>query len=314
MSESRKAARLRYELACSQLRAGNYLDGFAGYESRWEAAGLRPPIETDKALLGEQWRGANSNGKRVLLHAEQGFGDTIQFIRYAQMVAALGAEVTIEVQPALRELARCMAAGCKVGNGVPKGVYDFHCSLMDLPTVFRTTVESVPPPARPNLPDELKRLWLTRIPDTGRTRVGIVWAGNPKNSIDGRRSMKLEDLKPLFDSCPDTEFFSFQVGAAAQQLSSCCAPIADLAPFLGNFVDTAAALLRMDRVITIDTAVAHLAGSLGLDVWLLLPRVSCWRWLSNGYTSPWYPSMRLFRQPAPGDWESVVREICEFRG
>jgi hypothetical protein len=303
------SAHARYELARAQLLTGNYAAGFPAYQSRWEAAGLRRPVNTDKALLGDEWRGQDLTGKRLLLHAEQGFGDTIQFIRYAPLVARLDAQVFIEVQSELRDLAACMTLDCTLGNGVPSGRYDFHCSLIDLPAAFRTAVDTIPPPVTINIPEQVKHLWRTRIPPTRIMKVGLVWAGSPGNSNDAARSMKLDLLSPVLDSPLNAEFFSFQWGPPAEQLTAWEERVTDLRPHLHTFVDTAAALLRMDRVITVDTAVAHLAGSLGLEVWLLLPYTPCWRWLLDTRQSPWYPTMQLFRQASAGAWESVVRQL-----
>lgn len=303
------SGRVRYELACAQLLTGSYLDGFRNYESRWEAAGLPRPVCTDGPLLGKEWRGQDLVGKRFLLHAEQGFGDTVQFIRYAPLVAALGADVTIEVQPALRGLAACITNGCKVGNGVPDGSFDFHRSLIDLPAVFRTSVNTVPPPAMIRIPKEIEQEWRARIGATKRTKIGLVWAGNPKNSTDATRSIKLDLLRPILDSFDHAEFFSFQLGKAAEQVSQFEKRVSDLQPYLRTFADTAGALMQMDRIISVDTGVAHLAASLGLKVWLLLSYTPCWRWLLDTRHSPWYPTMSLVRQPSPGDWERVISNL-----
>lgn len=303
------SARARYELAFAQLLSGNYIDGFRNYESRWEAAGLPRPVHTDKALLGPEWRGEPIEGKRLLLHAEQGFGDTIQFVRYAPLVAALGADVTLEVQPQLRGFADCIESGCTPGDGTPRGLYDFHRSLIDLPAVFGTTLDSVPPPTRIAIPFAKQQEWQTRIPRGDRINIGLVWGGNPNNSTDLARSIPLAALEPVLHSLPQARFFSFQLGAAADQVTNYLDRVADLRPDLRTFIDTAAALKRMNRIVTVDTAVAHLAGSLGLDVALLLSHSPCWRWLLGTNNSPWYPSMRLIRQTAPGNWKGVVEEL-----
>lgn len=300
------SARARYELAFAQLLSGNYADGFPNYESRWEAAGLPRPVHSDRAVLGDEWRGEPLTGKRLLLHAEQGFGDTIQFLRYAPRVAALGGEVTLEVQPQLRGLANCIESGCAIGNGIPRGPYDYHCSLMDLPAVFGTTLKTVPAAAGIRIPPAKERQWESRIPIGNGLNIGLAWAGNPKNSVDSKRSVPLAALEPILTSNASARFFSFQVGPASRQLETVASGITNLGPHLDSFVDTAAALKRMDRIVTVDTAVAHLAGSLGLPVWLLLPHSPCWRWLVGTSTSPWYPSMHLIRQPSPGDWTSAV--------
>lgn len=303
-------AHSRYEHACEQLRAGNYKHGFRNYESRWEAAGIPRPVHTDRALLGPEWRGQDLRGKRILLHAEQGFGDTVQFLRYVPLVTQLGAaEVTVEVQPELRTLVAGMPSGFTLGTGTPAGKYDFHCSLLDLPIAFRTTLSTIPKPVHLELRETVLGHWQARIGRTRRMRIGLVWGGNPRNSTDAKRSVNLHALSPLLSTFTDADFFSFQVGPPARQLKECEGPVIDLKPFLTDFVETAAALRQMDRIISVDTAVAHLAGSLGLGVFLLLCHRPCWRWLLETKSSPWYPTMKLIRQPSPGDWPSVIENL-----
>jgi hypothetical protein len=301
-------ARQRYQDAITALSAGHYAEGFAAYDARWEAAGIPRPAKTDAAIVGPEWRGSRLTGKRILLHSEQGIGDSIQFLRFVPRVQAMGPEIVLEVRPALRDLVRSLHPSCTVGNGVPQGRYDLHCSLMSLPAVFGTTIDSVPPPAEFHLPAAACERWQGRIPQSGRRNVGLVWTGNAEYSEDARRSMAFERLLPLLKTNKSAHFFSFQLGPYAGSGLK----IVDLAPQLTSFVETAAALLQMQLVITVDTALAHLAGSLGLPVWLLLPFAPSWRWMLDRSDSPWYPTMRLFRQTARGDWDSVIRQVTQL--
>jgi Glycosyltransferase family 9 (heptosyltransferase) len=292
----------RYRRAIAGLLAGSYAQGFADYDARWEAGHIPRPADTDAAIVGPEWRGGNLQGKRLLLHAEQGAGDSIQFLRYVPLVAALGPQIVLEMQPSLRGLAEYFRPQCTVGTGVPLGRYDLHCSLMSLPALFGTTIDTVPAPARFDLPTDLCERWRTQIPKSETRNAGLVWAGNPEHSRDAHRSIGLGRLLPLIGR-KDVRFYSFQIGEQS--------PIIDLAPQLTSFLETAAALQRMDLVITVDTAVAHLAGSLGIEVWLLLPFAPCWRWMLDRQDTPWYPSMRLFRQTFAGDWDSVIQRVIE---
>ncbi len=198
---------------------------------------------------------------------------------------------------------KVVAAGSQIGD------FDTQCPLMSLALKFGTDLDSIPPPPQFAIPAELKASWSQRLACV-KPRVALVWAGNPTQQDDRTRSLPLRSLLPLtrFD---DLEFFSLQVGAAAQQLKTAgpIGRIRDLAPFLTDYAETAAALSCMDLVISVDTSVAHLAGTLGKPVWTLVSFVADWRYLKDRKDSPWYPTMRLFRQNKPGDWESVIREI-----
>jgi hypothetical protein len=299
----------RYQGAIAALAAGRYREGFVAYDARWEAAGLLRPAMTDASVLGPEWRGESLCGKRLLLHGEQGLGDCIQFLRYVPLVKALGPEMVLEVGPALRNLADLILNSCSIGTGVPNGRFDLHCSLMSLPAIFGTTLESIPAPAEFRLPLSVRNRWKKQIPQTAARKVGLVWAGNPRHSGDAQRSLGFSCFSPLLQTAPPNKFrfFSFQLGPSA--LETGFENVTDLAPQLTSLVETAAALLQMDLLITVDTAVAHLAGSLGVPTWLLLPSAASWRWMRDRSDTPWYPSMRLFRQPAPGDWASVIDAI-----
>ncbi|HEX4773658.1 MAG TPA: hypothetical protein VH351_22690 [Bryobacteraceae bacterium] len=297
----------RYQYAITALADGRYREGFAAYDARWEAAGIARPSITDPAILGREWHGENVSGKRLLLHAEQGVGDCIQFLRYVPLVKALGPEIVLEVSPALRDLTALLRSPCAIGNGTPQTRFDLHCSLMSLPAIFGTTVNIVPPPADFCLPQSTCTHWNQLIPKRDHKNIGLVWAGNPEHPHDAQRSIGFESLSPIFETDRRCRFFGFQRGPSG--LSASSEQVVNLGPRMTSFVETAAALLQMDLLITVDTAIAHLAGSLGVPTWLMLPFAASWRWMRNRSDTRWYPGMHLLRQPAPGDWSSVISQV-----
>jgi hypothetical protein len=258
------------------------------------------------------WRGESLGGKTILLHAEQGFGDSLMLLRYAPLVAARGGRVVVEVPRALERLAARLAGGpyTLVAAGQPLPAFDLHCPLMSLPLAFGTTPETIPAavPYFSAAPDAIAR-WRARLATAAGMKIGIVWAGNPVHLNDASRSIALDRLASLFE-LPETQWYSLQVGERASDLAKLPAGrITDLAPDLTDFAETAAAISALDLVISVDTAVAHLAGALGHAVWILLPFDPDWRWLLERGDSPWYPTARLFRQPKRGDWDSVVHAL-----
>jgi len=256
------------------------------------------------------------SGKRILLYAEQGFGDTIQFCRYAQLVAQRGAHVILEVQPALKSLlvqSADIAGIAQVfaqGEALPE--FDYQCPLLSLPWACATTLDNIPAPAS-YLHGEDARIqgWEARLGTMpAQTRVGLAWSGNPEHSNDRNRSLPLAALGPLLNI--PMQYVSVQKilrDEAVQAPWLAQHGVAHFGDQLQNFADTAALLSCMDLVITVDTAVAHLAGALGKPVWVLLPYGPDWRWLTERDDSPWYPSMRLFRQTAIGDWDGVIERV-----
>jgi Flp pilus assembly protein TadD len=294
------------ERATLWLLAGDFERGWLEYEWRWMAKGF-----TGRRIEGPLWDGSPAAGQRILLHAEQGLGDTLQFIRYAPLVKSLGATVLVECQPRLAPLVRHMPDIDEViGAGDPLPYFDAHLSLLSLPRVFQTTHDSIPrvvPYLR--VPEECARSWRGRLSGDGRRRVGLVWAGNPEYKDDRRRSVDLSELAPLA-KVPGVRFFSLQRGSPAGQPPPGL-KIEDLESASGEITDTAAAMLSLDLVITVDTMVAHLAGALGVPVWTLLAHRADWRWLLDRDDSPWYPTMRLFRQPVTGQWLPVITRVAE---
>ena len=298
-------ATAHHNLGIALLLAGQFEEGWDEYEWRWRVESFA----ADRARFRQPvWSGAPLDGETVLVHTEQGLGDTLQFIRYVPRVAAAGGRVVVECE---RGLARLVAAVDGVERIVLKDTplpqHALRVPLLSLPRIAGTTLASVPAEV-PYLkaPEGARRPALA--PADGRRRVGIVWAGNPKHGKDRARSCPLGHFARLARR-DDVALYSLQVGAQAAELASLDAPIDDLAPGLTDFADTAAALDALDLVITVDTAVAHLAGALARPVWTLLPVAPDWRWMLERDDSPWYPTMRLFRQASRGDWDGVFARV-----
>jgi Tfp pilus assembly protein PilF len=307
-------AEARFNYALLLLLRGEYEDGWRCYESRWDRTPGRnfgcPP-----------WDGTPLDDRCILVHAEQGFGDSIQFIRYATLLADFGGRVIVECQKPLvrlfREVKGVMEA---VAFGQPLPAFEVHAPMHSLPFLFRTRLENIPANV-PYLstPAGERVAWEGRLGPAGsRLRIGLAWAGNPENRWTQKRDLPLNRLLPLFQ-VEGIDFYSLQLAPAADQLrlTPGAGAIRDCSGQLGDFRDTAALMAHLDLVITVETAVAHLAGALALPVWTLLPFVPAWRWGLERNDSPWYPTMRLFRQPALGDWGSVIErvtnELADFK-
>jgi len=315
-------AEARVNLALSLLVQGHFEEALPLYEWRWEGKDADPYRHSDIPA----WNGATPlRGKRLLLWAEQGQGDTIQFSRYVRHMAQAGAQVVLEVPPSLHALMRSLPDApaldiIATGDRLPQA--DVQLPLMSLPLVCNTTAERIPAPV-PYLHADPARVaqWAARIdamrqraPETApRLRVGIVCSGNAGNANDRRRSIPLATFAPLAQARPDADFFLLQPDPRQADAAWLAGQPADTAwHWLGadiqDFADTAAALANMDLLITVDTAAAHLAGALGLPVWIALPFAPDWRWFLNRSDSPWYPTARLFRQQQAeaGQWEEVI--------
>lgn len=289
------------------LLQGDFARGWAEYEWRWKSDAVsRIPQDFTKP----RWQGdASIASKIILLHSEQGLGDTIQFCRYAPLVGARGARVVLEVQAPLKRLMTGLPGAAQViAKGEPRPAYDFHCPLLSLPLAFGTTLETIPPSCLP-APPEGAADW-SALPER-RPRVGLVWAGNPSHKRDQDRSIALQAMLPLLDT--GATFISLQkdVRAGDASLLGERKDIIDVRDRLGDFRDTASLIAQLDLVICVDTSVAHLVGALGKPVWLLLNDVPDWRWMLGRDDSPWYPSARLFRQDRPGEWAPVIARVRE---
>jgi hypothetical protein len=258
------------------------------------------------------WLGDQSlDGKTILLHAEQGFGDTLQFVRYAPLFAGRGVSVILEVQPELaRLLAPLPGVAAVIARGKPLPRFDFHCPLLSLPLAFATELATIPAHIPYIAPaDQDVALWRERLPRR-RPLIGLVWSGERTHDNDRNRSLCLETLLPLLRTL-DVSFVSLQheVRDADRALLQEQSAVVHIGDRLRDFADTAAAVSLLDAVISVDTAVAHLAGAMGKPLLLLLPFGADFRWLRERNDSPWYPTARLFRQPAFGDWASVIEAL-----
>ena len=299
------------------LRLGRFAEGFAEYEWRWRT---QPPRSPPRNFAQPQWNGEDLRDATLMLHAEQGFGDTLQFCRYAPLLARRCAKVFLEVpRPLLRLLRQSLAAenleviprlaDFPATHALPRT--DYHCPLLSLPRVLGTTVDDVPATVPYLAADTTQAAgWSQRLSELPGRKVGLVWAGLPQYSDDAHRSLPLARLAPL-GSVAGVTFVSLQTGAAAGQLATLPAGLAiyDAGPGLRDFADSAALVAALDLIISVDTAAAHLAGALGKPVWLLNRFDTDWRWMVDRTDSPWYPTMRLFRQPRRGDWDSVIGQV-----
>jgi tetratricopeptide (TPR) repeat protein len=316
VERSPESAGALYNLALTRLRLGDWKRGWADYEARWH---FREVYRSPRKFDRPRWRGEPLAGRRVLLHAEQGLGDTIQFCRYATLVAARGGEAILQVQAPVERLMKSLPA---VRTGLVQVAllsqtppeFDLECPLISLPAVFGATPETVPwPGAYLGADPELAAGKRAQFPDFGSgPRVGLAWAGNPGYKADTQRSTHLKTLLPLLQ-VPGVNWISLQKGIAAEQSRSLpgdvviwdgCSSDRDLA-------DAAALVATLDLVITTDTCIAHLAGAMGKPVWIMLPHLSDWRWMERSETTPWYPTARLLRQKAPGDWPGVVARVID---
>ena len=312
-------AQAHWNQGLCHLRLGDFGRGWPKYESRWEAVpGMRRAAHVQPLWLGD----ASLAGRTILLHAEQGLGDTLQFCRFAAQVHALGAHVLLEVQPPLRELMAGLAGIDRVfvqGETLPD--FDFHCPLMSLPLALKTSVSGIPAASGYIVGDPLKvELWRQRLVDEPALRVGVVWSGGFRPhqpvtwGVNERRNMHARYLASL--DVPGVRLYSLQKGqeAVAQLLelraSGWQGPaLVDYTDEISDFSGTAALICNLDLVISVDTSVAHLAGALGKPVWLLNRFDSCWRWMLERTDTPWYASMRIFRQSSPGNWEGVLHAV-----
>jgi tetratricopeptide (TPR) repeat protein len=301
-------ATARFNAAFLSLLQGDFERGWPWYEARWEVSHIKKPPCSQPV-----WNGEPLEGKRILVYAEQGLGDAIHFVRYAAMVAARGGEVIVGCQVALQRLFRTAANVPSVITGGDDVVaFDLQVAMLSLPMVFQTRRESIPREV-PYLfanPAQAES-WRSRMGQRcSRLRVGLAWSGDSQHRRDRGRSIALRMLQPLWQ-LEGFEFFSLQLGPEAAQLAEFpAAAIVDHTNSIADFADTAALMTELDLIISVDTAVAHLAGALGRPVWTLLSHVPDWRWGLEGEETPWYPTMRLFRQPALGDWDTTIRRVA----
>jgi Flp pilus assembly protein TadD len=295
-------AKAQFGYATALLKSGDFERGWRQYEWRWRDC--QTPRED---LTVPLWQGEDLGGAPILLHAEQGFGDTLQFVRFAPWVTARGGCVVLEVpSPLVRLLRDVEGVTDVVAHGEPLPLIQWHCPMASLPLAFDLRLDAIP--AEPYLPRPSGTSPRTNFV------IGLAWAGDPRpsqpgaNRVDQRRSTSLDVLAPLLD-IPGIQFASFQVGPARGQIEATGLPVTDMMADVTDFADTAMRLADVDLLISVDTAIAHLAGAMGMPVWLLSRFDGCWRWLEARDDTPWYPSMRIFRQPSPGDWTSLIAEV-----
>lgn len=298
-------------LGMALLSAGQFHRGWREYEWRWLSEQFR---HARRGFAQPQWRGEEANGRTILLHAEQGFGDTLQFCRFAPLLAERGLRVVLEVQKPLVRLMEGLAGVARVvaaGDSLPE--FDLHCPLLSLPAALGISLDGLPNAPYLAAPAEISESWRGRVDAAagGLLKVGLVWAGSARTysqdlaAVDRRRSMSWERLAPLLD-CPGVRFFCLQKDGSRPPEAW------GMVDFMGkvtDFADTAGLVANLDLLISVDTAMVHLAGALGRPVWVLNRFDSCWRWLRDRDDSPWYPSARLFRQPESGDWDSVLSRV-----
>ncbi len=293
-----------WSLAQTLLLAGQWEQGWREYEWRWKSAVLALSLRT---FDRPQWVGTPPSGKTILLHWEQGFGDAIQFIRYAPLLQKAGANVIAWCQPELKPLLQSVDATVRIvttGDTLPG--FDVHCPLCSLPGLFQTRPDAIPaetPYLRAD-PDRAE-FFRSRL-DENRPRVGLAWAGNRTYAHDRQRSISPPLLEPILQT-PKMQFVSLQLGEDIPGDSR----LADYSSHLGDFADTAALIENLDLVISVDTAVAHLSAAMGKETWLLLPFCPSFRWLLNRDDSPWYPSIRLFRQTELDNWTGPIERAAD---
>jgi tetratricopeptide (TPR) repeat protein len=295
-----------------QLLKGDYDAGWREYEWRWRRWKEENVTLFKRDFTQPLWLGQTAiEGKTILLHAEQGFGDTIQFCRYAPLVAGRGARVLLEVPVQLEDLMASLAGVAEIIAGQDKPPnFDLHCPLLSLPLALGTRVESIPAQVPYfAVPPESLRRWTSAVGPKSNLRIGLVWSGSSDHKGDATRSISLRSLLPLTDL--DAEFVSLQKEVRGDDATA-LKERGDIVHFgdeLNTFADTAAVIANLDLVISADTSVAHLAGALAKPVWVLLPFLPDFRWLLDREDSPWYPTARLFRQQAPGDWSGVISRV-----
>jgi tetratricopeptide (TPR) repeat protein len=300
-------AEAHFEQAMTLLTLGDFDAGWREYEWRWATGAFAAHRRQFEAPL---WLGQGAiAGKTILLHAEQGFGDTIQFIRYAPIIAGQGAKVVVEVQPELQALLSPIDGVDVIPFGRPLAAFDWQCPLLSLPLACSTQPETIPA-SIPYLVAPADRVahWRERLPPA-RPRAGFVWSGRSTHNNDRNRSIALSCFRGLFE-ISGLQGVSLQSDRRAEDGEVMdIAGLVDCGSELRDFADTAALISLLDIVVSVDTSVAHLAGALGKPVLILLPYAADFRWMRQADRTPWYPTARLFRQPAFGDWESVIVRV-----
>lgn len=298
-------------LGLVHLLRGEYESGWREYEWRRFATSEKNKYQH---FTQPEWTGQDIRGKKILIYAEQGLGDTIQFIRYAPLVRELGATVIFQCQPALTSLLKsARGIDLLVDTSQPIPEFDTYAPLLSLPNIFGTTAETIPNPKAYLSPNISKKAnWKLQLEHHTKTLIGFAWSGNPTHRNDKNRSCDLKHFLPLTE-LPSTQFICLQKGTATTALTKLSSiqrkRILDCSKDIYDFTDTAAILANLDLLITVDTSLAHLAGAIGVPTWLLLPYSPDWRWQLNRTDSPWYHNFVLYRQSSPRDWDSVFSKV-----
>ena len=311
LERSPNHAAVHFYLAQTLLAGGQYLEG-------WREMAWRFKVEAGagRTFNVPAWAGEALSGKTVLVHAEQGFGDNIQFARYVPMLSELGARVIVGCKSGLKRLLTTLPGDAVIiETGDRVGAFDYHAPLMSLPEIFKTTLDTIPSRVPYLSPEpELAKKWAEKFSRDAGFKVGICWSGNPDYPLNPIRSCRFDDFLTLMD-IPGVKFYGLQLGEARKQADTFPADrdyqdlSAQLSNDLGAFTEDAAVMANLDLIISTDTAVPHLAGALARPVWCLLSHFADWRWLKDRDDCPWYPTMRLFRQPEAGNWASVFTAV-----
>lgn len=300
-------AMAHYNLGLVLLTSGEFERGWREYEWRWEGS---PELKNAKRHFAQPvWQGESLNDKTLFVYTEQGLGDSLQFVRYLPALSTQARAIILECPASLKRLFEDLPGiHTVIASGQTAPTFDFHVPLMSLPERSQTRMETIP--ARVPYLYAPSDQDIQFNPDPSRLNIGLVWAGSPTHQNDTQRSLSVDTLAPLL-AIPDTKFYSLQKGQPAQQLqhTALAGQIIDLSPQLCDFANTASIVARLDLVISVDTSVAHLAGAMAVPVWTLLPRIADWRWLVDRSDSPWYPTMRLFRQSKNGEWDDVMEQL-----
>ena len=290
-----------------QLLTGDFPRGWKNYSWRRKTKQYRfRPRDYEKP----SWNGGELKGKTIFVYPEQGLGDTIQFVRYLPLLKQHGCRVVFETPKSLTRLfATVGIADQLIEPGETPPTIDCHAALLDLPQLLNTTLETIPSYySYLSAPSDLKKEWANRLGPRKKFRLGIVWAGRSAHKNDRNRSIEAFLFQPL-TKIRGVSVYSLQVGRNGEAAKIFADTVTDIAPFLNDFADTAAAVSNLDLVVSVDTSVAHIAGALGWPIWTLLPFVPDWRWLLERDDSPWYPTMQLFRQSERNDWKTVIERL-----
>ena len=317
------SAEVHFNLSSLLLLLGKYEEGWSEYEYRLDMNFLSRNQVRSRQFTKTKWAGQDLEGSTILVYDEQGFGDSIQFIRFLHLIEARGGKVILETSPLLYDLFQQFNQLTIVEQIISKDDsdtdldslnYEYYASLISLPYLFGITLDNIPAADSylAGRPDKIVSGISSDSKCEHKRRVGLVWAGSKTHRNDHNRSIDLNQLKLLLPR-EDCEFYSLQVGRENSENDQILGEfgVSDLSSQLTDFSMTASAILQLDLIITVDTVVAHLAGALGKQVWTLIPFIPDWRWLMERSDSPWYSSMQLFRQPARGDWESVLIEVAQ---